>query len=236
MNRNQLAQTAHDIAKAGGWWEPDKIRRTDELAMLMITEMAEASESVRKREPALHYGVLEAPPDENSDYAREHGVKYTMVGDKAYLVAPFKAIGKLKPEGEAVELADCVIRMLDYAGRMDLHLDRLCDYAIQASQGSTWEEEFPKCPALAQHLDICEALSAFGCHGRIEDESHKRDAHTALAAAFAKIEHLFKLRLDQAKKNGSPHWEIEAWDLERIVNLKMEFNKSRPYRHGNKAV
>lgn len=235
MNWNEIAFTAHETAKSKGWWQ-EPVRRGDELAMLMISEIAEASESVRRREPPLHYGVLEAAPDENSAYAKQHDLRTTLVGDKSYLLNPFQAIERTKPEGEAVELADCAIRILDTAGYLKADLNFICEMLGKKSVGSSWESEFPKSPLLGQHLDICHDLSIFGVHARFDDEENSLDAQVALGSALVKIDRTFRFRLDQAVREDAPEWLVSAWDLDRVIRLKMEYNKTRSYRHGGKAV
>ena len=85
MNLNDLAKEIHENNKVKGFYDGPE-RTSLEYHMLIVTELAEASESVRKGE---------------SDY---------------YLV-------HRKPEGEAVEIADALIRILDYAAFKNWDLD-----------------------------------------------------------------------------------------------------------------
>jgi len=87
MNLNELVRAVHEQAIRSGWWEKDLIRTPLEIHMLCVSEIAEATESVRK-------GEL---PEFMDD--------------------------KCKPQGEAVELADCVIRICDYFGYKDWDLE-----------------------------------------------------------------------------------------------------------------
>lgn len=77
MNINETVGTCHEIAKSKGWWDSE--RNTGELHMLMVTEIAEATEEYRSNRPAIY-----------------------LAGDE--------------PCGEAIELADVVIRIFDYFG------------------------------------------------------------------------------------------------------------------------
>lgn len=118
---NDWTKLIHSTAVEKGWWDSGD-RDPLSVMMLMVSELAEAAEEVRQRRPDL-YQIQEGQvvtPDNPS----------------------WK--GGLKPEGEAVEVADCLIRILDYAGR-------------------------------------------------------------------------------------------KGWDMEKILELKTDYNKTRPYRHGNKA-
>lgn len=72
---DDIAAAIHRLMCEKGWYESD--RKPAEIHMLCVTELAEATESVRKGEPDSWIS------------------------------------GTCKPEGEAVELADCLIRILD---------------------------------------------------------------------------------------------------------------------------
>lgn len=83
------AREIHDIAVDHGWYDPDedgRQRSFPEIAMLCVCELAEAVESYRKGEPPVFFKP---------------------VGDDSK---------RQKPEGYAVEMMDCVIRILDWFG------------------------------------------------------------------------------------------------------------------------
>lgn len=84
MSLNSMAAEVHQNNKDKGFY--DVVRTPLEYHMLIVTELAEASEAVRKHKPD-HY----------------------LDGEK--------------PEGEAVEIADALIRILDYAGFKGWDLD-----------------------------------------------------------------------------------------------------------------
>lgn len=75
----KFAKEVHDVARDKGWWE-DGHKTPLECHMLMVSEIAEASEEIRNGKKVMYTNV-----------------------------------GSTKPEGEAVELADCILRILDYA-------------------------------------------------------------------------------------------------------------------------
>jgi len=72
-----LQKKIHDLAKRNGWWEQE--RSPLEIHMLIVSEVAEATEAVRN---GVHPMTIDS----------ETG----------------------KPEGERSELADVVIRIMDY--------------------------------------------------------------------------------------------------------------------------
>lgn len=95
MTIEELIKTAHDNAKASGWW--DEKRNTDELLMLIVSECGEALEAHRngKRANLALYERLVARKNEINDasFFRDH-IKDTFED----------------------ELADIVIRIADLAG------------------------------------------------------------------------------------------------------------------------
>ena len=99
---NELAAAVHENAVAHGWWEQE--RELPEILMLCVSELAEALEEYRAGKPNIYYNV----EGEEILYADgEACEKYE----------------RRKPEGVAVELADCMIRILDYCGRAGIDIE-----------------------------------------------------------------------------------------------------------------
>jgi hypothetical protein len=105
MEINALSAMAYGMAKEKGWYDaggPSAL----EKHMLIVTEIAEASEEVRNNRRAFYLsGPGGATP----------GCEPSTEGLKALERILEGHIGK--PEGEAVELADAVIRIADIFGR-----------------------------------------------------------------------------------------------------------------------
>jgi hypothetical protein len=106
MNKsiNEWMTEVHNLAKEKGWHSSP--RSPLEIHMLVISEIAEATEAVRAGLPAicqeeicLNGPALNVPSDER--WSRD-----------------------LKPEGEAIELADAVIRIFDYFGSKGWDLEK----------------------------------------------------------------------------------------------------------------
>lgn len=100
MTIGEWTHRVYTLAKEKGWWEDKQKaalnpREAAGLHMLMVSEIAEATECLRKDEPPVwQEGV-------------EHGKPVTPEGNWSL---------DKKPEGELIELADCVIRIMDYCG------------------------------------------------------------------------------------------------------------------------
>jgi NTP pyrophosphatase (non-canonical NTP hydrolase) len=85
----QWQQEVHKLAVEKGWYSDDVPNRTPlEMHMLIVSEVAEATEAVRNGEPSVCY--------------EESG----------------------KPAGELIELADAVIRILDYCQSRGFDLEQ----------------------------------------------------------------------------------------------------------------
>lgn len=87
MTLKELVEESHNMAKEKGWW--DQPRSDLECHMLMVSEVAEATEDCRKGKPSF--------------YLEDSG----------------------KPNGEAVELVDTIIRIADYFGHKEWDLEAI---------------------------------------------------------------------------------------------------------------
>lgn len=114
---NNLAAAVHENAVAHGWWEQE--RELPEILMLCVSELAEALEEYRSGRPVLYF-----PCNAGGVCCEEDGSAHC--GSRPYNPenpdAPCSAQSK-KPEGVAVELADCVIRILDYCGHAGIDIE-----------------------------------------------------------------------------------------------------------------
>jgi NTP pyrophosphatase (non-canonical NTP hydrolase) len=111
---NSYAEQIHKTAVEHGWWIEGSKRNVGETIMLMVTELGEAFEEWRDGKPAMYvvhqgkdYPIMEGEIDASAD---------TMTSEEA---ANFQA----KPEGIAIELADCIIRILDFAHQQGWDMD-----------------------------------------------------------------------------------------------------------------
>lgn len=101
---NEIAQEAHENAKAKGFYDdpPTALERH----MLIVTEIAEASEEMRNGTPEVYFRAFDE----------------TII-DPGHTGFHMHVADNSKPEGELIELADAIIRICDYAGSRDWDLD-----------------------------------------------------------------------------------------------------------------
>lgn len=97
---------AYQTAKSKGWYEGD-LPRPLERHMLMVSEVAEASEEVRNGKPPIY--KVSGDGRMRVEVTPEHHM--------------WDEVKSFKPEGEAIELVDCVIRIMDYFGYKNWSLE-----------------------------------------------------------------------------------------------------------------
>lgn len=214
MKMNRFAQEVHQNAVEHGWWEEP--RTFGEIIALCHSELSEALEEFRAKRPMIYY-PCNAGGLCVDDRKEAHMSCGSRVIDKDDPDGPCKARSK-KPEGIAVELADCIIRVLDYFGREEFDTDALlleartrimCDVPCQVYNASLGD-----CIA-RWHLLLS---LAYSCWCRASG-SH--------AAALRMARCICEIKV-WARENGV--------DMEAVLNIKHEYNKGRPYRHGGKAL
>lgn len=105
MNVNEFAKEVHENAVEHGWWEDD--RGFAEVVALCHSELSEALEEFRSGGGMRYYKC-----------ARNANVPFTCSGD-------CHKCNYGKPEGIAVELADCIIRILDFCGKENIDIEEV---------------------------------------------------------------------------------------------------------------
>ncbi len=117
MNFNEFAKEVHENSIEKGWWEDE--RSFAEIIALCHSELSEALDEYRNGRPMFYYNCEEDmenvhpcnPKDEIEclNFGVEEICKYR----------------NKKPEGIATELADCIIRMLDYCGKENIDIKEI---------------------------------------------------------------------------------------------------------------
>lgn len=100
---NALAADIHANAVEHGWW--DEPRTLGDIVALCHSELSEALEAYRDGEELVHGCCGHCDYQEKCDHP-----------------APAGETG-CKPEGVAVEMIDCIIRILDWCGKMGVDVD-----------------------------------------------------------------------------------------------------------------
>lgn len=100
---NDLAADIHANAVAHGWW--DEARSFGDIVALCHSELSEALEAYRDGEGLVHGCCGYCDFQESCDHQATAGET------------------GCKPEGVAVEMIDCIIRILDWCGKMGVDVD-----------------------------------------------------------------------------------------------------------------
>lgn len=194
MKLNKFAQAVHENAVKHGWW--DEERTFGEIIALCHSELSEALEELRTNRPMMYF-----------------------VETNGFVVTDMSERKDEKPEGIAVELADCIIRVLDYFGKEELDVDALMQEAMK--------DVMCDVPGRIYAATLSDCISRW---------------HLLLSLAYAcwckaSGTHASALRMARCV------CEILAWgkvtdgvDFEMILDIKHEYNKTRTYRHGGKAL
>ena len=112
---NELAKEIHENAVAHGWW--DEPRSFGEVDALCHSELSEALEEHRDGRPMLWF---RCPDDWNACDEDSQDICESYDGNDCTLFR-----GQRKPEGVAVEMADCIIRILDWCGKEGIDIDKI---------------------------------------------------------------------------------------------------------------
>ena len=191
-NIERMKAEIHENAVAHGWWEES--RSFGEICALIHSELSEALEEYRDGKPDVYI-------------IGEHGITP---------IKPEEWKGE-KPEGIAVELADAVIRILDYMGK-----ERL-EYCAEA------DDVFRDNPAALLETDFGDFVAR--CHSDISDAYFRGDVEDDFGELFSKA-----AALSVCIRRIEAWSEAKGLDLAQIIAIKHQYNKGRPYRHGGKRL
>jgi len=218
---NQWVQKVHTTAKTKGWWESP--REEMEICQLFVTELAEASECARNGEPHVHIGRIGDPnlPPFYTDRAtiEKHN-------GKEYLIDYAGCNGPTKPEGEAIELVDLLIRLGDYMGHKEWNLgeaihaidpvftaDPTFEEVVMKAKGMMAPDDFSERP-LVNHFEIV----------------------SLIVTATESAEKTQPMKFAQVFLTTIGYMVHCGMDVEMALEVKAAYNEKRPYRHGGKLA
>lgn len=115
---NKLRDEIHQNAVEHGWW--DEPRTFGEIIALCHSELSEALEAYRNN----------AQPTEIY-YNCPKECALNGAGCEATIPGVFSDCPKPKPEGIPIELADCIIRILDYCGQERIDIEQAIALKMQ---------------------------------------------------------------------------------------------------------
>lgn len=138
---NEVAKEIHENAVEHGWW--DEERSFPEIVALCHSELSEALEEYRSGRPNLYFPCNAGGlcVDDRSDESVSCGSRIYNPDDPE---APCSARSK-KPEGIAVEMADCIIRILDWCGKEGIDIDRIISMKHEYNKSRPYRHGGKKC-------------------------------------------------------------------------------------------
>jgi hypothetical protein len=213
----QLIQESHGTAVEKGWWE-DWDRNFGEMLMLFITEITEVWEEI-------------------SDDGIPNPAQWITINPDTQ-----------KPEGLAVEFADLLIRAADTVGRYELPLVEALKSLL------SWDKVYREIDnePVARFVPIELLMGrSFAVVGEGQDEEWVRgNLQDGLLDIITPISHAMEAYrvsgVEDTRILAGHFAEIfiataalcEDFDvpLEKALEVKLAYNKTRPYRHGGKKA
>ena len=118
---NTLIKLAHEKAKNGGWWDAE--RNIGELLMLIVSELSEGLEALRKD----HYADKSVVTDLYNDLAINSHDEEFVLNEEQWKVSFEKSVKNSFED----ELADVAIRLFDLCGGLNVDLEKHIDLKMK---------------------------------------------------------------------------------------------------------
>lgn len=142
------------------------------------------------------------------------------VGDRKIIVFPHEKRWNKngKVEGHAVELVDAVIRILDFFGHNGWNFDEIKDILENTVGDVGYKSAVESIKSPLEFHAFVHAIIASASHEFITTGGNEDGEHYLVRV------------VDVIRR----YFVTNGWDFEEILKAKMEYNKTRPYRHGGK--
>ena len=171
--------------------------------MLCHSELSEALEEYRDHKPNVYY-VCKSHDSRTLCPDKYDGCQY---GKNA-------GCNIRKPEGIATELADCVIRILDYAGHKEYDMNQ---YPADL-------ESVPKSETFGDFITECHTCLTLAYRSKGLDAVWVDSFGVVPAYLHNCIRYIYAWAQDNSV------------DMDEAIRNKHEFNKGRSYKHGGKII
>ena len=212
-----FAAMVHENAVKHGWYDKGgkKLSMEDFLA-LIHSEWSEALEEARAGRPFIWYSIYD-----NDDDCGGGGRCSAMVDEGVCPGRNGKCELNHKPEGCAVELADGCLRILDLFGYGEIHVEPLAgtrEPEMEDLVGIYSAKELGEMPGEDEVPKLVTWLHAATSEVMLDGKNEDYDLSFLLVAMSMALAWIQQRGIDPIK----------------LLMLKHEYNKSRPYKHGNK--
>lgn len=129
MKLNDFAAEVHALAVEKGWWEPAPT--FPEVITMIHCELSEAVQEYRDGAPNVYYACL-AAGNSGCFCAKEIVDCYYAKTADGTEGCPYRGE---KPEGVAVELADAILRILDYCAFAGIDIESVLETKHEYNKG-----------------------------------------------------------------------------------------------------
>lgn len=228
MNLAETAKMVHENAVAHGWWETE--RDYHELLALIHSEWSEALEEYRADRKMVWFHCCECDPD---------GVGLPCDPKGEYDCLNFHMMDKCdkrgkKPEGIAVELVDGCIRILDFLGH-DGYFERVASIEVEGWNIKTVDALIEKVPDVYNDAPLPEIVCwlHYFTSAAVDPMYNAKVLMTEDMKLVVRNEMCTSLL--EAFGIAAKWLEHHDIDFASVLELKHNYNVSRPYRHGGKV-
>ena len=134
MNLNEWRDAVHENAVDHGWYEEPP--SFPEVIALCHSELSEALEEYRDGKPQIYFRCREVLDGGPSDNICNPADEYDCLNFEVRETCKYR---NPKPEGAAVELIDCLIRILDYCGHAGIDVEKTMSIKHEYNKTRPWK-------------------------------------------------------------------------------------------------